>query len=139
MKKKYGVIFGFAVLLTAALGIFAGCNNPSGGGDPTGDPDPTVSSVIVSPDAVAVVVGSNHQFTAAVNGTNSPAQTVTWEVSGNDKTETSITPEDGILTIAGDETAVSLTITATSTADPTKSGTATVFIPIPPPMPTIPY
>ena len=40
MKKKHRVVFGIAVLLTAALCIFAGCNNPSGGDDDPGGPEP---------------------------------------------------------------------------------------------------
>ena len=88
-------------------------------------PAPAVTGVTVSPGTATVQKGTTQQFSATVTGTNSPAQTVTWSVTGG-KTGTSIT--SGLLTVASDETAATLTVTATSTVDAAKSGTATVTV-----------
>ena len=88
---------------------------------------PTVTSVIVSPNPATVQTGGTQQFTATVSGTNNPVQTVSWSLSGAEKPGTSISTS-GLLTVAADETAATLTVTATSTVDATKSGTATVTV-----------
>jgi hypothetical protein len=87
----------------------------------------TVNTVTVSPATATVVRGGATAFTAAVTGTNNPAQTVTWTVAGNTSTGTAISA-GGLLTVAADETATSLTITAASTVDTGKSGAATVTV-----------
>ncbi|WP_270810237.1 leucine-rich repeat domain-containing protein [Hungatella effluvii] len=91
-----------------------------------GIPAPTVTSVEITPKTASVQKGMTQQFGAAVTGTDSPAQTVTWTVTGG-KAGTSISTS-GLLTVASDETAATLTVTATSTVDTTKSGTATVTV-----------
>jgi endo-1,4-beta-xylanase len=102
-------------LLLAGLGLaFLACGT---------DPEPTVTGVTVSPSNTSVTKGETQQFRATVTGTKNPAQAVTWEVSGN-----STISADGLLTVAADETADTLTVTATSTADTSKSGTATVTV-----------
>ncbi|MDR2609988.1 MAG: Ig-like domain-containing protein, partial [Clostridiales Family XIII bacterium] len=90
-------------------------------------PSPTVTSVTVTPDEVSVVKGESRTFTAEVEGTNDPVQTVDWSVSGNSSADTTISA-GGLLTVAADETATSLTVTATSTCDDTKSGVAAVTV-----------
>jgi uncharacterized protein YjdB len=85
-----------------------------------------VSSVTIIPDSASVLKGRNLQFGAEVIGSNSPAQTVTWSVLGGGG-DTSISA-NGLLTVADDETATSLTVKATSTADNSKSCNATVTI-----------
>lgn len=92
-----------------------------------GEPPATVTSVAVTPDTASVAKGGTQQFSAVVTGTNDPAQTVTWSVSGGLSTIT----EDGLLTVAAGETASTLTVTATSTLDNSKSGTATVTVTTP--------
>ncbi|MCQ5128893.1 S-layer homology domain-containing protein [Butyricicoccus faecihominis] len=87
---------------------------------------PTVTSVSVSPNPATVQKGGTQQFTATVSGTNNPATSVTWEVTGG-KTGTSISV-GGLLTVASDETAATLTVKATSTVDTGKSGTAAVTV-----------
>jgi hypothetical protein len=122
MKKK--VILGIpglptllALMLIFAL-AFTGCDN---GTNPV-----TVTAVTVSPTAATVAKGGTLQFTATVTGTGNPAQTVTWNVSGG-KTGTAISM-GGILSVASDETAATLTVRATSSADTAKSGTAAVTV-----------
>ncbi|MDR1326311.1 MAG: leucine-rich repeat protein, partial [Treponema sp.] len=87
---------------------------------------PTVTSVTVSPATAAVVKGATQQFTATVNGTSNPGQTVTWTVEGG-VTGTSIS-SSGLLSIDANETAATLTVKATSTVDTSKSGTASVTV-----------
>ncbi|MCL2064176.1 MAG: Ig-like domain-containing protein [Candidatus Cloacimonetes bacterium] len=89
-------------------------------------PEPTVDSVTVSPSQVNVARGETQQFTATVNGSNSPSQGVTWSVIGGNA-GTSISA-NGLLTVSAGEPANSITIRATSTLDDTKSGTATVNV-----------
>ena len=91
-----------------------------------GTTTPTVTSVSVSPSPATVQKGGTQQFTATVSGTNNPAQTVRWTVTGG-KTGTSIST-GGLLTVISDETAATLTVKATSTVDTGKSGTATVTV-----------
>ena len=88
---------------------------------------PTVTGVTVSPATATVQQGNTQQFTVTVNGTKNPPKTVTWAVSGNTKTGTSIST-GGLLTVAEDETADTLNVTATSTFNTDKSGTATVTV-----------
>ncbi len=87
----------------------------------------SVSSVTVSPNAVSVNKGKSQSFTATVSGDNSPSQAVSWRVDGKNSNDTTIS-NNGLLTIALDETATQLTVTATSTADPDKEGTATITV-----------
>ena len=93
----------------------------------TGDPSSKVSGVSVSPQNAGVAKGASRTFTASVSGTNSPPQTVTWTVSGNNDPNTAISPA-GILTIGADETASTVTVKATSTFDATKSGSVNVKV-----------
>jgi formylglycine-generating enzyme required for sulfatase activity len=86
----------------------------------------TVNTVTVNPSSASVAKGGTGTFTATVAGDGSPAQTVSWGLSGNTSTETTIS--GGVLTVAAGETATSLTVTATSTVDPGKSGTAMVTV-----------
>ena len=85
---------------------------------------PTVTSVTVTPASANVAAGAFIQFAASVTGTNNPAQTVTWSVNGVSET----TIVNGLLTVAANETAATLTVRATSIVDTTKSGTATVTV-----------
>ena len=87
---------------------------------------PTVSGVTVEPNTQSVAKGGSQVFTATVIGSNSPAQTVTWSVTGNASASTTIS--GGTLTVGSDETATTLTVKATSTVDNTQSGSATVTV-----------
>ncbi|WP_051762269.1 hypothetical protein [Microbispora rosea] len=93
-------------------------------------PAPVVTGVSVTPSAVTVSRGATQSFTATVTGDGHPAQSVTWSVSGNASTGTTVDGE-GLLTVAPDETARALTVAATSTADASRSATATVAVPPP--------
>ncbi|GHT78809.1 hypothetical protein FACS189464_2880 [Bacteroidia bacterium] len=88
---------------------------------------PEVLNVAVSPATASVQKGQTQQFAATVEVTYSAAQTVTWSVSGG-TAATSISPIGGLLIVAADETATTLTVTATSTFDNTKKGEAQVTL-----------
>lgn len=87
---------------------------------------PSVTSVAVTPALVSVNKGSTQLFSAAVIGTDDPAQTVIWTVEGG-ISGTSV-DANGKLTVAAGETAATLTVRATSALDAQKSGTATVTV-----------
>jgi hypothetical protein len=74
-----------------------------------------------------VAKGNTQTFSATVTGTNSPSQEVTWSVANKNSAGTGISG-GGILTVASDETAASLTVRAASVVDGTKSGTAAVSV-----------
>jgi len=85
-----------------------------------------VTVVTISPSGTAVQRGrvQTAQFSAVVEGTGRPSQSVIWSVSGGGA-GTSISA-GGLLTVFASETAAALTVTAVSVLDPAKSGTATV-------------
>ena len=84
----------------------------------------TVSAVTVSPTTATVNKGASKAFTAAVAGEGIVSGDVEWTQSG---TKSSIT-ETGVLTVASNETASSITVTAKSKQDSSKTGTATVTV-----------
>ena len=91
----------------------------------------TITSVAVAPDTVSVETGQTQSFTATVTGTGAYNDTVTWSVEGKNSSGTTIS-DSGVLTVAADENAATLTVKATSNGDSTKSGTATVTVPTQP-------
>ena len=82
---------------------------------------PKVISVTVYPTAAAVQKGETLQLSADVVVEGGAEQTVVWNVEGNDSCDTWI-DENGLLTVAMDETAAELFISATSTEDETQCG-----------------
>jgi len=108
------MIIGFAMIT---------CSDPE-------DTTPTVTVVTVNPATANVAKGGTKTFTAAVTGTNSPAQTVTWSIVQTNKNSATTINASGVLNVAAAETLTSLTVKATSTVDTSKSGTATVTITI---------
>ena len=91
------------------------------------DSTPVVTSVTVQPSAPNAVKGGNVSFIATVVADADISHDVTWTVTGANKAATTIDGY-GNLTIAADETALTLTVKATSIADSTKYGTATVTV-----------
>ena len=80
----------------------------------------------VEPNTANVEAGKTQQFTATVRGTEDYDKSVTWSVTGNESEKTTI--ENGVLTVAANETAATLTVTATANGDKTQSGIATVTV-----------
>ena len=85
---------------------------------------PTVSSVTVTPSTLQLDLNSTYtgNLSATVNGSHSPAQTVTWSSSNTNIATVSSSGE-----VIG-KAVGSATITATSTVDTTKKGTCTVTV-----------
>ena len=92
---------------------------------------PTITGVIVSPETATVQQNNSQQFTATVTGSGDLSSAkVQWSVTGSSSTSngTSIS-DNGLLTVAKDEMAESLTVTATVTdGDQTFSDTAAVTV-----------
>jgi enterochelin esterase-like enzyme len=88
-----------------------------------------VDSVSVTPASQNLTHGWNwvKQFTAHVTTNEGVSDAVTWAVEGAASAETTISA-DGLLSVAADETASSLTVVATSMVDPTKSGSAQITL-----------
>jgi hypothetical protein len=115
----------FGIVLAACLVLtLLGCRHP------VSSSKITVNSVKVFPSSIMVYKGETKQFYAVVLGTNNPAPTVTWAVEGGGDGTSIIS--NGLLTVATDESAATLTVRATSTLNTGKSGTATVTVDTPP-------
>lgn len=89
--------------------------------------DPIVTGVTVTPATAMVEKGQTKNFTALVTGENLTDTTVTWRVDGAAVEGTAI-DENGLLTIAADETATELTVVATAKQDAKTEGTAKVTV-----------
>jgi formylglycine-generating enzyme required for sulfatase activity len=128
MKNSTGWFYGLVGLLAAVSAlVFTGCPTESEEKTYTAKP-PAVTGVTVTAAGERVVKGESLQFSAAVAGENSPAQTVTWSVvTSGTATGTSIS-EAGLLTVATGETQTSIEVKATSTVDASKSGTKSVTV-----------
>jgi len=127
MKKTRFAHFGFILLaLIVAVGFIACQQDVPIEEDPVVDTTPTVTSVVVN-GVAQVDQGGTATYTATVTGTNNPATTVTWTVTGG-KAGTTISTA-GLLTVAVDETIDGeLIVKATSTVDTSKSGSKTVTV-----------
>jgi outer membrane protein OmpA-like peptidoglycan-associated protein len=90
---------------------------------------PTITGLTVNPAVATVNQGATQRFTAVVNGTNNPPQTVTWSVTGGGA-GTSISP-DGLLTVGPTQNPGALTVRAVSTVDTSRSASAAVTVPAP--------
>ncbi|MCL2215747.1 MAG: stalk domain-containing protein [Defluviitaleaceae bacterium] len=92
----------------------------------------TVAGVVVSPRTAEVAVGTTQPFqgNAIVVGTTGSAlsTTVTWSVTGNEASGTNINSNTGLLTVAANETADTLTVRATSVATTSMYATAEVTV-----------
>lgn len=86
-----------------------------------------VTSVAVSPKAAQATPGQNVQLTASVVTTGYAPQDVKWSVSGNVSAGTTVDC-NGLVHIAADESADTVTVTATSCYDNGKSDTATITL-----------
>ncbi|MGN1227075.1 MAG: hypothetical protein ACI4TX_00365, partial [Christensenellales bacterium] len=85
----------------------------------------TVTDVQISFSDVNVQRGENYSFTANVTGTGAFDNSVIWSIEGANNSSIST---DGILTVAVNESASTMTIKATSKQDSTKYATKTVTI-----------
>ncbi len=84
----------------------------------------TVSTVTVSPATATMAKGDKKAFSAVVAGDGIVSENVEWSQNG---AKSSIS-EDGVLTVASNETSTSITVTAKSKQNGSKTGTATVTV-----------
>src|ERR1019366_5142847 len=113
-------------LLMAACG---GGSSSGGGNNPPPVTPPAVSSVAVTPNPAATVIGTTLQFSAAVTGPAVTDSTVTWSISA----PTGSTLSPGTMTKTGLYTSpypapATVTVTATSNQDTTVSGAVTMTL-----------
>lgn len=86
----------------------------------------SVTSVTVSPASANVAQGTDLVLSATVAGTGMYDQSVTWSITGEEASGTSIDPNTGRLHVAADEEAATeITVTATAGG---KSGTSTITV-----------
>lgn len=93
--------------------------------------EPTITGVVVSPETATVQQNNSQQFTATVTGSGDLSEVdVNWSVTGSNAVSSGTSISDsGLLTVAKDEMAESLTVTATVTdGDKTFSDTAAVTV-----------
>lgn len=83
-----------------------------------------ITSVKITPEKVKVQRGTTYKFSGEVCGEENAVETVIWSVEGG-TVGTTITP-DGLLTVAADEPAETVTVRAASAADPSKYAEAEV-------------
>jgi len=95
-------------------------------------PEPSITSVEVTPKAVNVEKGGDRQFYANVTVVSGAPTTVVWEIEGNLDMGTTI-DSTGLLSIALGESAATLSIKATSTFNMEKFDTASVTVITPQP------
>jgi uncharacterized protein YjdB len=89
---------------------------------------PSVVSVAVQPESMAVAQGNVRQFSAVVTVTGNAARTVEWSLEGERQQGTSISAS-GVLTLALNERINNvLTVKAVSSVDSGKFGTAAVTV-----------
>ena len=121
-------IFLFGILFIFFSILIISCSSPTSSGDNGGGNGevPIIKSVTISPSSANVLPGDTQAFTATVNGSGNPIQTVSWSVEGGNS-GTNIS-SNGLLSVSRDETALTLSVRATSLADSTKSGTVSVLV-----------
>lgn len=92
-------------------------------------PVPTVTAVTVTPATATVEKGGTLQISVTVTGEFNPSQEVVWELSGNVELSSGTTiTEDGLLTVASDETATTINVLAKSREDGSQAGTCVVTV-----------
>lgn len=99
-----------------------GCGGGGSSSTPPPNNLPSITAVVVSCSAGAVITGQTLQCSATVTGTGNFSSEVTWSTTAG-------TVSAGVLTAPA--TAGPVTITATSVADPTKHGTFVVTVTTP--------
>jgi len=87
--------------------------------------NPAITGVRIKSDVATVKQGKTLKFDVAVDTHGGASPNVTWSVTGNKSATTTIS--GGLLAVAQNESAATLTITATSAFDPTKAS-ATVAV-----------
>ena len=88
---------------------------------------PILVSLEVTPEVAVVKTGDTQEFTANVTAPEGTDTAVVWTVEGNLSENTKVS-ENGVLTVAADETAEALTVKATSKVDDRVYDSASVTV-----------
>ncbi|AEF86739.1 Ig domain protein, group 2 domain protein [Treponema primitia ZAS-2] len=121
MKTKVitKIIIGLALLLVPVFGLsILGCETDS--------PSSSVTNISISPLRASVKQGEAVQFSASVSAINGAHEGVLWSVEGGHP-GTAIF-QTGLLTLATDESAETLTVRVISTFDTAKSAVAIITV-----------
>jgi hypothetical protein len=102
----------------------------------------TITGIALTPINVTLAQGALQQFTVTAtmsdNTTRSiPASQVTWEISPNPSSATTLLTGGGLLTVGADETQTTLYVYATLNANTALSGSATVTVATKPTLPNL--
>jgi len=89
--------------------------------------DPKILSVTISPKTATVEQNQTLQFTVTVNAVGDADKSVTWSVSGNLSTATTVS-DNGLLTVGSNETATTIIVKVASVLDPTVFDEATATV-----------
>ncbi|MDR3295521.1 MAG: Ig-like domain-containing protein, partial [Clostridiales Family XIII bacterium] len=87
----------------------------------------SVTGVKIDPNAANVAKGAQKQFAAQVSGTGNYDSGVTWSLEDASSAGTAVS-QNGLLTVAADETSETFTVTAVSKVNPSAKGTALVRV-----------
>ena len=89
--------------------------------------EPQVLSVEITPKSANVQPSQTQQFTATVTAVGGANESVTWSVTGNSSSQTTVSSA-GLLTVGSNESAKTITVKATSTFNTAKFDEATVTV-----------
>ena len=95
------------------------------------------TQIAINPATATVQRGSQQQFAATASGPGNTSQAVTWGVHGAVSSGTTIT-DAGLLRVAQDETAATLTVRAVSAVDTSIYSTAAITVTAQPPQSSAP-
>lgn len=87
----------------------------------------TITGITVNPATLTLAPGARYQFSTTVAGSPFVDRAVLWSITGNASEQTTINSQ-GLLIVASNETASSITVNATSRYDTTKSAQSVVTI-----------
>lgn len=88
---------------------------------------PTVTSVAITPTTKSIAKGATFQFISSIITTNNGNDDVYYVIEGANSANTKI-DTNGLLSVASDETATTITVTVSSVFDNTKTASATVTV-----------
>jgi len=89
--------------------------------------EPQILSVEITPKSANVQPNQTQQFTATVTAVGGANESVTWSVTGNSSSQTTVSSA-GLLTVGSNESAKTITVKATSTFNTAKFDEATVTV-----------
>jgi|GEM_PF-2347580 len=121
MKLKLKPCVAIASIVLAGFTVLA-----CGGNDVI--PQPVVTSVTISPDAVDVRRGDTQQFSAEVVGQNNPPSGVIWDLDGHTDDAGTFISTTGLLTVSENEEADEILVFAMSAFDDEMGAVAVVTV-----------